>query len=1311
MPATLREVLKTNTFEQQRQIINTIGLDFKDYVDGNGFDSRIRLVDGTLSNPALFFNSDDTYGFYKNSSKMVFGANNTKIFSLEETKGFFYSNLEVGTEGIGELTPTGVTSGYDPGTYNLTISGGSGSGAQIQFDVVNYDFNITSGSDYVPGTYQEVPLTGGSGSGAAATIIVSGVEGTITQRGSGYGDTVYPAVTLSGGSGNGDITADLLSSGGEIVSVTILNSGTGYQNGDVLSYTGAGNSDFQYTINNDPYIVTSVSLTADTSYSINDVLTTSNANLGGSGSGFEITLTDKGYVDPNSITITSPGSGYILNETVTATNPLVFTVSFVVSALGDSANLVVDKDSGSLTTLGQINAPTLSITDGITVSNSATIDGVYLQDNIISTSSQTDLVLTTSSNSNRVVISGRDFAVTSLSGGDVFSVDNEGNVVFGGADGGSGSIAFGTLQIIDNSLKNTAIGYNSFGSIVTIEQTSSGSGYPVGTVTGVSITGGSGSGGIASFVISPWDFSINSGTNYVNGSYSLVDLFVDTGVTRTFAVVNNGSSAFTVSGTDKNGSVSGDNPTITCDVGDSLEFQVNASGHPFYIQNIAAPYSSSDVIPAVTNGGAELGTVRWRPSSPGTYYYVCGIHTAMSGVIVVDEANVTGVNADIIVSGNAITSVEVTDYGTNYSAGMILVANYGDLGGTLGPSSAPPSNFYITIGNAGIVTNVTLSDSGTNYLSGDGIGANIAPNYIAGLTNLNGGSGYADGDFNDVSFQTGDGVDKEIESVLVSNPGSGLTDNIYYGVNLIGGTGSSATADVTVINGSVSDVSIVNAGSGYTLNDSLSITELSGVVLTVSSIVPSAGLGATANITVSSGIVTNVEIVIAGSNYVVGDLLTVDPNFDGVGNGSNFSIEVSSVSSGAGWSGEITSINGSGILIQPADNKLVKVLSTSALVIPVGDGSERPQDAETGAIRYNTENRTFEGYDGEYFVSLGGVKDVSGSTYISAELYPSRNDSTLSFYNDNLNTLNVTKEYFNLTNIGTLRSVDIEEGLNNEIATYWESGLSVDPSDSNYPIEYIYFEDRLYQVTSAGSLGISGPDHTSGAVENGSAELTFVRSIYKNLDIKTANLTLETFASSTLSINSQQLIFNTDLSLKDFTFYKNSGFIGFGFNSTGSDNLFLKFVDGGSQKASIVIDSGWGTGVPNEIEFLDTTLKYTELLYTKNEIDRLVLVKGTTDTGTITLYDNTLYSGARVYIVADNITSGQKQVVEYNVIDDGTDIYSTKYNEMSTVDGAYQYTANLVFSGTNVNLDFTVATTLNTSDEVKITMSKVLIKK
>ena len=103
--------------------------------------------------------------------------------------------------------------------------------------------------------------------------------------------------------------------------------------------------------------------------------------------------------------------------------------------------------------------------------------------------------------------------------------------------------------------------------------------------------------------------------------------------TYSISVNNNYSSAYTLSGNDRNGSVSGNNATVTVNVGDTINFAVSASGHPFFIR--VSSGGSNVSTPAATNQGTQNGTVSWTPNTAGTYYYQCGNHSGMIGVITV----------------------------------------------------------------------------------------------------------------------------------------------------------------------------------------------------------------------------------------------------------------------------------------------------------------------------------------------------------------------------------------------------------------------------------------------------------------------------------------------------------------------------------------------------------------------------------------------------------------------------------------------------------------------------------------------------
>ena len=88
-----------------------------------------------------------------------------------------------------------------------------------------------------------------------------------------------------------------------------------------------------------------------------------------------------------------------------------------------------------------------------------------------------------------------------------------------------------------------------------------------------------------------------------------------------------------------------------------------------------------------------------------------------------------------------------------------------------------------------------------------------------------------------------------------------------------------------------------------------------------------------------------------------------------------------------------------------ASQAIVQVDNVRGLVIPVGTTAQRPSSPLQGLIRYNTSISQFEGYNGSSYISIGGVRDVDGNTYIIPELSPGSNENTLYFYTDG--TLNM----------------------------------------------------------------------------------------------------------------------------------------------------------------------------------------------------------------------------------------------------------------------------------------------------------------
>ena len=149
------------------------------------------------------------------------------------------------------------------------------------------------------------------------------------------------------------------------------------------------------------------------------------------------------------------------------------------------------------------------------------------------------------------------------------------------------------------------------------------------------------------------DTTIAAGDDNTGTRYNRYDAYYSIGSASTYniSVSHSGSSAYTLSGSDRGGSVSGNNAAVDLNVGDTVNFSVNASGHPFWIKTTNST-GTGDGASGVSNNGSESGTVSWTPDTAGTYYYICQYHSSMVGQI-----NVT--------STSSVESEDITFSGTS----------------------------------------------------------------------------------------------------------------------------------------------------------------------------------------------------------------------------------------------------------------------------------------------------------------------------------------------------------------------------------------------------------------------------------------------------------------------------------------------------------------------------------------------------------------------------------------------------------------------------------------------------------------------
>ncbi len=135
---------------------------------------------------------------------------------------------------------------------------------------------------------------------------------------------------------------------------------------------------------------------------------------------------------------------------------------------------------------------------------------------------------------------------------------------------------------------------------------------------------GADSGGISNIVE---DTSPQLGGDLTMSSYT-------TKYTLNVAVSGSSHYVFTDPGSNFFPSAEND-PTLYLRRGDTYQFSMNASGHPFWIKTSPGTGTSNAYNVGVTSNGAQLGVILFTVpmSAPSTLYYNCQYHSAMAGTI------------------------------------------------------------------------------------------------------------------------------------------------------------------------------------------------------------------------------------------------------------------------------------------------------------------------------------------------------------------------------------------------------------------------------------------------------------------------------------------------------------------------------------------------------------------------------------------------------------------------------------------------------------------------------------------------------
>ena len=961
----------------------------------------------------------------------------------------------------------------------------------------------------------------------------------------------------------------------------------------------------------------------------------------------------------------------------------------------------------------------------------------------------------------------------------------------------------------------SSVGSVGVGAIQTFAITTAGSDYANGTYTAVTLNGGSGTNATADVTVSGGGITSivpnNPGSNYQVGD-SLTISVNDLGGSKLSTVnIDAGGSGYT-DGTYLNV------PLITSSgTGSGAKANITVSGGAVTVCTIAndqgSGYTLTDTLTvegdeltvAVPSGGNI--SVAGNNYANGTYTNVATTQTNTR-----DGLQGNGLTLDIGITGNQVTSATINSAGTNYQVGDTLSVAIGDVGST----------------GAGIINTVTIANSG-GYSFTDGVYPGVAitggsgsnavaevtvnGNSIDVVTITNGGTGYQVGDVVGLSGYSGaslnvaslivpSGFEYTITGITVGSgvtlspvsliTGSGAAINVGTISTGIGGSG--ATANITVSGGAVTNVAISDAGSGYSIGDTIRVNDADmeyddGAGNIVLSATPTTQMLLTID---TLGEVSIATITEEGEGYKAGDVMSA-PNSELGGSGSGFSITADTIVSETTasidektgtltvkvFNSELLTIDGSlnlteaGISKLTAGNLLLSTVTDSfvqfggnqATMIPSGTSAQRPVGQE-GMIRYNSEERQFEGYNGISFVSLGAVRDVDLDTFVTAEGSTALDDDTFRFFNENINTITLTQDVYQISNVDEFNHVDLKgvflwetstvvvspfavstfdptadidtsantitltaHNLIESVNVTYSSGggtdigglvdgtdyfvhvvdantiqlaqdatslsnqqyvsLTAPSGDASHTLTPVastvtdilyYFGDNVYAVTSSGTFDASesnAPSHTTGAVANGTAELTWRRTVYSNPVYRAKDID---FIIENFKVNSGAIRFNSGTT--NGSIFSDKDSLNFGFDNTGDKVLF-----GATKTGGIFVNTGYLAGTTSNTEILDYqlkefTLKDTKLLTADATLDTSV---GNSTALTFKPYTEG-FSGKFMVEIKDNSATPKRQFSEISFLctSDGASILFTEVSKIYTDEVLCDVSVDIV--GNNITL-------------------------
>ena len=1192
----------------------------------------------------------------------------------------------------------------------LTFEGGGGTGATLDASIQSLTGTITAaGSGYTAGTYPNVQFSGGTNPTTIATadFVIPGYAGTITNAGSGYADGTYDLTLRNTPTATYTVTVaarDKLTLSGVTGTYAVGNTVTGSTSNaqGTITYVASDQS-FLY--------ITTTSGTWQDSQTDNVV-----SNSGASGvldalsSGVNRYFIDLGSGAQEAPSFTLLDNNTYRFDTSDASNdthPLQFNsvVGMITRQYGTAGTagsyfevVLQSASANSTSTLYQC------VTHGISMSEDSTV--TIAAGSVGSGGDQMTANVTVSGGSvTAVTVStqGTNYALN-----DVLLVDDA-DVGGGGGSGFQYTLSSNTTGITAVTNISLTGGPYQIGDVLSVDDATVGGGGGSGFQYTVSNVGF-----CTALTITTGGTAYEAADTLILGPIGGAAVAQGTGLTATIGSIAS-VKQFEVSqaGTMTLGATGDPQMTITPDGGiSSTNFTLAPSGNINSKGIIATDGTFTGAFSAQsTSGFTGLATFNGGITTAGvttlvqtTAKFADG--TAAAPTITFDNSATTGLfrqDADKI--GISIAGAEKfrLDATKGFDAPLLQVDSTLD---AITPFfKVDPANNLITIGPA----SNTLTIDNTNTIASAGSNLNVPLNFGTkggGDFVFTGGANkdfnITDGSSNVVSIETSTGT-----ATFSGNLDAG---KLRVRQNVVQNNSSTAARAF----GEVLALTVTGTGSGYT----------DGTYTATATTSNGTGTGCTVTVTVSSGDFSAVTVVAKGQNYKVGEILTI-----------------TAAGSGSGRSVTVSDIDGQGVVLKPVSGSSVLCDTTGSLVIPSGTTNQRPTtlDRITGAVRFNTSQLQFEGFNGNDFVSLGGVRDVDQDTYVLTESAPAADEDTFEFFNIGVNSLSISQTKFTLKTAktfdiqGTLKldgvtansdPVDVLRGgvsiakfrdkKDLEICDGSTSGLrlrsvpqqgtiatigTVTSNGNNYGVSQTYtgiastsnFEGTgaTFTVVTNGSGGITSVSIASGGT---GYEVAEVMNIAGNLMGGVAVDDDISFPVATISSPTAPFA-RMDIIAQDYV--------------TRTDGKSFLTIDANGSETAWKINRGWSSATENYLTVFDSTATFMELDDCRVEGGQLASFPST---ATITAFDRTTFKGSKTLVTIES-DDNKVHMLEVTVVcaSNGTTAHATVTNSITSDNDLMDATVAVVGSNVNISLAKSSAASSSSNFTGRFTTTKVKV--